>query len=351
MLTSIQHPRRLPACAAIPGQARAATAAPPDQVTLSSKADAPPLVDVERVKNLFLELTQIPGGTGDERKVADNILQKLTAMGYSAKEDDAGQTIGGNTGNLIVNVPGTVTDAPALIFTAHMDTVERAVGGHPVVKDDGVIYSDGKHALGGDDRAGCAEILEALRIVKENNLPHPPLQLIFCVGEEGGLLGSQALHREDVHGNLGFTVDSFHPQDLFFGWDGNPLFTGGKGNVSANKEKAQAAFQRPARPGEALHPRTSGDSFILDFTRQGIRGIGLEPNERNLFDASSDAASLRELGVPAITIGAGEQDIHSRKEHIAIADIGKSTELILQLIKQANDYQVDANGVISKRGS
>jgi putative aminopeptidase FrvX len=297
---------------------------------------------------LYLELTQIPGGTGDERKVADTIQQKLGAMGYHATEDGAGKEIGGNTGNLILNVPGAVQDAPGLIVMAHMDTVDLAVGTKPVEKN-GVIYSDGRHALGADDRAGCAEVLEMLRILKENNIQHPPLQIIFTVGEEGGLLGSSALNKKDLKGNLGFCVDSFHPNEIMFGWDG-PLISKGNGPVHrAMEQEAEKQFARPDQPSDVIQGNNDGDNFILNFTRDGIRDIGLQPKERKLFGADSDAHALRDAGIPAITIGAGEQDIHTRSEHVSVEDLGKSTELLLALVSRANNFKVDGQGNITPR--
>lgn len=327
--------------------------APRDAVQFSQAAKDPPrprtlpAVDRDRIKDLFLELAQISGRTGNERQVADTIIQKLAALGYTPREDDAKSATGGNTGNLILDIPGSIPDAPGVIFMAHMDTVSLAEGVKPQIRD-GVIYSDGTTALGADNRAGVSEILEALRLIDESGMPHGPLQIIFTVGEEGGLLGSSALHREDVHGNLGYAVDSFHPNEIFWGWDG-PLFADDKINVQANQKRAEAAFRRPSGPKDELRPRNNAEGFLLDFTRDGIRAIGMEPSERNLWGASSDAAALREMGIPAITIGAGEQDMHSEDEHVSIDDLQKSTELILALVDKAAAYQVDADGKIVPR--
>lgn len=306
-----------------------------------------PAVDSERVKTLFLELTQIRGGTGNERKVADTITQKLGAMGYTPREDGAAKATRGNTGNLLLDIPGTIADAPGVILMAHMDTVSVAVGSKPQIRD-GVIYSDGTTGLGADNRTGCAEILEAIRLLQESKTPHGPIQVIFTVGEEGGLLGSSALRREDVHGNIGYAVDSFHPNEIFMGWDG-PIMVDDRENVQRNHEKAQDSFRRAPKPDEVLQPQNNAEGFLLDFTRAGIRDIGLTPSERRLWGASSDAAALREMGIPAMTIGAGEQDIHSRQEHVSIEDLKKSTELVLRLVANATRYQVDGAGRITPR--
>ena len=47
--------------------------------------------------------------------------------------------------------------------------------------------------LGGDDKSGVAAIVEVLRTVVEEGLPHPTIEAVFTVCEEIGLLGSQNL--------------------------------------------------------------------------------------------------------------------------------------------------------------
>jgi len=66
-------------------------------------------------------------------------------------------------------------------------------------------------------------------------------------------------------------------------------------------------------------------------------------------DASSDSASLAPDGHPALIIGAGEQDVHTRREHISINDIAKATELMLTIVDKATRYKVDSSGVIVPR--
>ena len=322
----------------------------PQEEPTPEPAPAPPiasLVDRERLKDLFLDLVQTPGASRHERKVADKLTSLIQDMGYSVREDGAAKLIRGDSGNLFVEVPGTVLDAPPLVFISHMDTIKDAVGDKPVIRD-GVVYSDGQHALGGDNRAGCTELLETLRILKDNKVPHPPLQIIFCVGEELGLLGSDAIKKEDLHGSLGFAVDSFHPNEIFMGWDG-PLFKGDEEMHKQVERAAQKAFRRPANESDHLRPRNSAEGFLLDFTRDGIRTMGMEPEERSLWGASSDAASLREKGIPAITIGCGEQDPHGPDEHTSIDDLCKATELVLTLMSNATRYQVDGEGKITPR--
>ena len=127
------------------------------------------MVNTKRITETFCDLVRVDSIAGQERQMADTIKAKLTALGYEPWEDDAGQTIGGNAGNVIVKVPGNTNAAP-ILFMAHMDTVEPGHGKVPVIEGD-LIKSDGTTILGGDDLAGVACILEAIHVLSENYIP------------------------------------------------------------------------------------------------------------------------------------------------------------------------------------
>jgi tripeptide aminopeptidase len=73
-----------------------------------------------------------------------------------------------------------------------MDTVGPGRGVKPLVKE-GIITSDGTTILGADDKSGVAVILEVLRVLVEQGLPHPPLEITLTVSEENGLKGAKGL--------------------------------------------------------------------------------------------------------------------------------------------------------------
>ena len=55
----------------------------------------------------FRELVGIDCASGKERMLADVLKRKLEALGFTVREDEAGRTFGGDTGNLIAILPGT----------------------------------------------------------------------------------------------------------------------------------------------------------------------------------------------------------------------------------------------------
>lgn len=164
-------------------------------------------INEKRVLEEFFQLVQIPCSTLKEREIADILTEKLTALGGTVHEDNAGETLGGNAGNLIADFAGTVDNSPCIMLTAHMDCVEPCHGIKPILEN-GVIRSDGTTILGSDDKAGVVAILEALRQIKENNIPHGPLQVVFTIAEEGGVNGSRVLESRFLHADYGYTLDT-----------------------------------------------------------------------------------------------------------------------------------------------
>lgn len=164
------------------------------------------MVNTKRLVNEFIELVKIDSLSLKERKICDLLKNKLEAMGFGVTEDDAGQKTGGECGNIICTIKGN-RDVPAILLSAHMDTVTPGLGKKPVVDGD-MIRSDGTTILGGDDVAGIVIILEAIRVLKEQNIPHGDIQITFTIAEEIGLLGAKNLDFSKIYAKYGFVMDS-----------------------------------------------------------------------------------------------------------------------------------------------
>lgn len=175
----------------------------------------------EQAVQTLLDLLAVPGLSGREKAVSDFLVSRLRSAGCPAawiKVDDAHTRIPGDfeTGNLIVTFPGTVS-GPRLMFAGHMDTVPLVRGVSPVRKGDRIVPA-GHTALGADNRTACAALLTLAECLLRDRLPHPPLTLLFTVGEEIGLWGAKEVEPEML-GNpaLGFNIDSGDPERLIIG--------------------------------------------------------------------------------------------------------------------------------------
>ncbi len=99
---------------------------------------------------------------------------------------------GGQVGNLVCKLPGTVR-APRRLLMAHADTVALAEGARPVRRGRWIVPADKHTGLGADDRTGCAVVLSAALDVLRSGRPHPPLTFLWTVQEEIGLYGARLL--------------------------------------------------------------------------------------------------------------------------------------------------------------
>jgi len=163
------------------------------------------MVNRQRMVEEFLELVRIDSLTFKEKEMAGCLKAKLNNMGFDVEEDNAGEKIGGNSGNLICKVKGN-KNVPAVLLMAHMDTVTPGIGKKPVVAGN-YIRTDGSTVLGGDDAAGIECILEAVRVLKEDNLPHGDIFIVFTVAEEGGLWGAKNLDISKINAQYAFVMD------------------------------------------------------------------------------------------------------------------------------------------------
>jgi len=165
------------------------------------------LINKERILAEFFELVQVRSSTRGERQIADLLKIRLNELGMEVTEDQTGEKIGGNCGNVIAYAQGTVAGAPTIMLSAHMDCVEPCEGVEPQLKD-GIITSVGDTILGSDDKAGIVAILEALRIIDEQKIAHGPIQIVFTVAEEGGLHGAKNIDQKLLKADFGYALDS-----------------------------------------------------------------------------------------------------------------------------------------------
>jgi tripeptide aminopeptidase len=172
------------------------------------------MINQERIKNLLLELVQIDSVSREERDVAQRIKTYCEELGAEVFIDGAGEQVGGNTGNVIARFPGTIPTAEPIMMSAHMDTVVPGKGVKPIVEGD-IIRTDGSTVLGGDDKSGCSVIIETIRCLQEQSIPHAPIDAVFSICEEVGLLGAKHLDMSKVRARYGIVFDSDDPGFLF----------------------------------------------------------------------------------------------------------------------------------------
>lgn len=159
----------------------------------------------DRLLSTFLDLVKIDSLTYQERQVADYIIQRFSRFGIEITEDEAGEALGGNAGNLIARIPGRFP-GPLTMMAAHMDTVQPGESIQPQVED-GIVTSFGDTILGADDKAGCAVIIELIERLIESDAMHVPIEAVFTIAEEKGLVGVNKMDIKSLKAERGFVLD------------------------------------------------------------------------------------------------------------------------------------------------
>lgn len=155
----------------------------------------------------FYQLTQIPRPSGKEEKVRQYILSIAEKNRLKTQVDTAG--------NVIIYVPGKGVNkkSDTVIIQNHMDMVTDKTAAHSHDFDSDplqISVSDGwisacNTTLGADNGIGCAA---ALALLEEQNLDHPPLELLFTVDEETGLNGALGLEAHFLCGKKLINLDT-----------------------------------------------------------------------------------------------------------------------------------------------
>ncbi|MCC6445123.1 MAG: M20/M25/M40 family metallo-hydrolase [Armatimonadetes bacterium] len=168
------------------------------------------MVNESRLLGMFLRFLEINSPPRKEKAVAEAICAEIEGMGLAPLRDQAGEQVGGETDNIIVNIPGRAEGAPRLLFSAHFDTVAPTEGLR-IVREGGVIRTESATILGADDKSGVAAILEGIRAVREEGVPHGPIDAVFSICEEVGLLGAKCLDYSLIRPDMGFVLDAGKP--------------------------------------------------------------------------------------------------------------------------------------------
>jgi len=162
---------------------------------------------VHEIIDCFERINEIPRCSGDEAAIGAWLIEWAAQNGFSHRSDEAG--------NLIIDVPASpgYEAAPGVIFQAHMDMVceKTPDSKHDFSKDPIRMVTRGewltaeKTSLGADNGAAIAL---GMVLVTDPGVQHPPMELLFTVDEESGLVGAKKLPDNFIQGRILLNVDS-----------------------------------------------------------------------------------------------------------------------------------------------
>lgn len=375
------------------------------------------MINLQRLSDEFARQAAIDSPSFREKAMADYLQERLTRLGARVTFDRAGEALGSDSGNLIAELPGNRDEEPFLI-SLHMDTVTPADNVTPVLQD-GVFTSAGDTILGADDKAGICELIEALEVMRENAIPHGPLEIVVTICEEQGLLGAKQLDFSRFKARQGIALDTVGVDVLINRAPAaNRLridILGHEAHAGVCPEEGLSAIQVAGRALAAMHlgrldaestanigtihggqasnivpsrvtlkgeVRSHDNEKLRRHTEAIIRAVEQEverarievngeirqaamelelkedfpalqvPEESDLIrriktsgerlersqtiraaGGGSDASIFNGHGIAMVILGTGMDQVHSIHERVAVADMAKVTELLVEILR------------------
>lgn len=283
-----------------------------------------PKVNRERLIKNFVELTGIYGPSGEEALISAEVMKRSEELGATVEMRDDGSVIA-----TLAPSPG-MEDAPTVLLSAHLDTVEPT-DPESIRQNDFKIYTDGKHILGADDRAGIAQIFEGVESVLEQGQAHPEIKLVFPVDEERGLRGAARLQPEDISNRptLGYVIDALNVDTLHLTTDAVLLTPRSiKYSFKQSDPVAQVALRSMAQAGT--------DTTVLHTPI--LTGAGS--------DANTPAFNTGHIRTMAV--GVGETNMHTGMEQIKKKHLERAARHVVGYITNACDLKVVGDEIVPR---
>ncbi len=376
-------------------------------------------VNRQRLADTFQSLVKIDSESKNERAVSEYLAGLFSHLGAIIITDDSRAETGSNAGNLVAKFEG-VAGLDPLLISAHMDTVSPGRGVVPVFKD-GVFTSNGDTILGADDKSAIAIMYETMCVLRESGAAFCPLELVFTVCEEIGLIGAKNFDFGLLRATRGYVLDAsdvtgivtrapaanrlefvIHGKDAHAGAnpedgvnaiviaaraiaklapgrvDNETTYNIGTidGGLATNIVPARVTVKGEARSRKddmlalvteqivtvfretvadaALRSGHEGSPFldvsvISDFksfhvpSDHRVVANALSASRRLGFDmveiesgGGSDANVFSQHGITAGVLGTGMREIHSVRETIALDDMVRAAELLIEIIKASS---------------
>jgi len=352
----------------------------------------------ERMVQQFMEMVRIDSESGNEAAMMQYLLEQVPGLGGEGSLDDYR--------NLIATFPEKgCSGTEPILLSCHADTVKPGVGIEPVLED-GVIRSAGNTILGADDKAGLAEVLEAIRVAEVR----PKIELAVSRQEEVGLLGVKNLDFGRLTAKRGFLMDNDTLETIVIGGPSyfaiDVTVTGKAAHAGMEPEKGINAIQAAAKAISALelgrldHETTANvgiieggiirngvpdsckvsaecrssdhdkavalnekmtriiigqveaagakvevtsdnlcravsiahDAPTVEVAKKALATVGIEA-ETVFITGFTDASIYNNEGIEMAVVGIGAQNEHSTDERIAVSDMDKALQMLLEIFR------------------
>lgn len=311
--------------------------------------------------------------TSGQWELARMLEQELAALGLTDIELD-------EHCYLIARLPATsgYEASPVIGLMAHVDTasdvtgenvqpqvVEHYDGGaiavgeytldpreFPALSDyvgDTIVTTDGTTLLGGDDKAGIAEIMTAVRwLVDHPDVPHGEVEIIFTPDEETGR-GMDRFPKEKLRSRACYTFDGGAEgrieAECFNAWRCDISFTGSVIHLGDARGKLVNAVSMAASYISMI-PRSESpeatDGYFGYYCPLEIRGnlehaeleVYLRDHDRAQIERRIEALSAFARAVEAAYPG-GAVAVKSEKQYLNMYEVIQKDPLVMDKLREA----------------
>ena len=276
----------------------------------------------KNVFKYFEEICAIPHGSRNTLAISNYLVHFAVSHNYRYIQD--------SYNNVIIFKPGTsgYESSPAVIIQGHIDMVcEKEPGsdfdfekdGLKLCISDNMITAQGT-TLGGDDGIAVAY---ALAILDSDDIPHPPIEAVFTVDEEIGMLGATALDCSPLTSRIMLNIDSEEEGHILVSCAGGATASC-QLPVSYIKEEPTTAIVRIKAYG------IIGGHSGVEIIKQGANASKVLG--RALYNISNQI----DFNIASITGGSKDNVIPKESEAIISIKAADDLSLLSDIIKEIN---------------
>ena len=189
-----------------------------------------------------------------------------------------------------------------------MDVVEPWSGKKSVLEKDGTIHSAGDTVLGADDISGILEILYCVQLVLDSGKPHKKIEILFTIGEELYVKGSDVFDYSKVTAKQAYVLDLSEETTFNIG-----TIQGGTATNIVPDCCVLTAYETPLE-----------SKSVTDF-QKACEILGFSGGLTGTF-GGSDNNSFAKNGIEGLVLSNGMYNAHSTREYTTVDDLYKGAE-------------------------
>ena len=174
---------------------------------------------ISDVWEIFENISKIPHGSGNEKKLSDWICSYVKNLGYQVEQDEYF--------NIFTKIPASsgYEIYEPIILQSHLDMVneKNSFSNHNFLTDELELYIEDGYlkakdtTLGADNGIGVAMILAYISRINTN---HPPLEIVFTTQEETTMAGAKNFDGSKLSGHKLISLDNTNEHEICIGCAG-----------------------------------------------------------------------------------------------------------------------------------